>query len=184
MFYLNNKRILILEEGGSVFKHSCMKNIYVFLILVSVFVMQSCGSAKRMQKNLDKYCPLCPSETTTVIEYRDTTIEIPGETVTVVDSVYCDSLGNVYSIRLSEKDGELIRLKTQLSKNKYTVIAKVDTVYKVIEGNTIYKTKVKTIKVKEKYIPGFVSFLAWTGAIFLILFLIYIIYKRLKSKIP
>lgn len=59
-----------------------MKNIYVFLILLSVFLMQSCGSAKRMQKNLDKYCPLCPSETTTVIEYRDTTIEIPGETVT------------------------------------------------------------------------------------------------------
>lgn len=161
-----------------------MKNIYVFLILLSVFLMQSCGSAKRMQKNLDKYCPLCPSETTTVIEYRDTTIEIPGETVTVIDSVYCDSLGNVYSMRLSEKDGQLIRLKTQINNNKYTIVAKVDTIYKVIEGNTIYKTQTKTIKVKEKYIPGFVSFLAWAGGIFLILFLSYVIYNRLKSKLP
>jgi acyl carrier protein len=31
--------------------------------------------------------------TVTVIQYKDTTIEIPGETVFIEDTLFCDSLG-------------------------------------------------------------------------------------------
>jgi len=46
--------------------------IYLFL-LVSI---SSCS----LEKRLAKYCPLCTQSdsTKTVIEYRDSTIEIPG----------------------------------------------------------------------------------------------------------
>ena len=62
----------------------------------------------------------------------------------------------------------------------------MDTVYKVIEGNTVYKTKVvtKTLKPQKiKYVPGFINFLAWLGGIFLIIIILNIIYRVLKAQI-
>lgn len=159
-----------------------MKKLFIFILLL-VFVT-SCS----IEKRLAKYCPLCTQKdsTVTVVEYRDTTITIPGETVFIEDSLYCDSLGRVYAVRLSEKDGTIVSLQSKLSKNKYKVIATVDTVYKVIEGNTVYKTKVvtKTLKPQKiKYVPGFINFLAWLGGIFLIIIILNIIYRVLKAQI-
>ena len=37
-----------------------------------------------------------------------TTITLPGETVYIEDTLFCDSLGHVYRARLSEKDGKII----------------------------------------------------------------------------
>ena len=164
-----------------------MKKLIIFTVLATVALLtQSCDPVKRMQRNLDKYCPLCPSEdsTVTIIEYRDTTITIPGETVEVIDSVYCDSLGNVYAIRLSEKDGAILSLETRLQNNIYNCKGKVDTIYQEVEGATVYvdRTKTKTRIVKEKYIPGFINFLAWIGGILLLLLLLYVLYRFIKAK--
>lgn len=157
----------------------------VFWIIFILILMTSCS----LEKRLAKYCPLCTQKdsTVTVIQIRDTTINIPGETVFIEDTLFCDSLGNVYASRLSEKDGTILKLQARIKENKYKVIAKTDTVYKTIKGNTVYKTKLvtKTLKPQKiKYIPGWVNFLAWIGGIWLIIIILYIIYRLIKAQIP
>jgi hypothetical protein len=160
-----------------------MKYVSAFLLLLSFY---SCS----IEKKLAKYCPLCPTKdsTVTIIAYRDTTIKVPGETVFIEDTLFCDSLGNVYASRLAEKDGTILKLQSRVVDNKYKVIAKTDTIYKVVKGNTIYKTQTKTITKtlkpeKIKYVPSFINFLAWFGGIFLIIILIYITYRIIKSQL-
>jgi hypothetical protein len=138
---------------------------------------------------LEKYCPLCTQKDSTVFitQIRDTTINIPGETVYIEDTLFCDSLGNVYASRLAEKDGTIIKLQSRVRDNKYKVVARVDTIYKTVKGNTIYKTKLitKTTKPERiKYIPSWVNFLAWLGGIWLIIIILYIIYRLIKAQIP
>jgi hypothetical protein len=154
------------------------------LILSTLFILFSCS----IERKLEKYCPLCVQKdsTVTIIAYRDTTIKIPGETVFIEDTLFCDSLGNVYASRLSERDGTILKLQSRIKDNKYKVIAKTDTIYKTINGNTIYKTKLvtKTLKPQKiKYTPGITIFLAWSGGILWILIILYIIYSIIKNKI-
>lgn len=156
-----------------------MKYLIILLLLLS-----SCS----LEKRLAKYCPLCVQKdsTITVIQVKDTTITIPGETITLVDTLYCDSLGNVISKLtgdLRDKDGKLVSLQTKLQNNVYYTKAKVDTIYKTIKGNDIYHTKVvtKTLKPEKiKYIPWWVSFFAVLGAILFIILLVYFGYKLIK----
>lgn len=160
-----------------------MKKLFVLTLLIILAV--SCS----LEKRLSKYCPLCTQKdsTVTVIQIRDTTINIPGETVFIEDTLFCDSLGNVYASRLAERDGTIIKLQSRIRDNKYKVIAKTDTIYRTIKGNTIYKTKLvtKTLKPQKiKYIPGWVNFLAWIGGIWLIIIILYIIYRLIKAQIP
>jgi hypothetical protein len=155
----------------------------IILSLLLVFIT-SCS----LERRLEKYCPLCTQKDSTVFitQIRDTTINIPGETVYIEDTLFCDSLGNVYASRLAEKDGTIIKLQSRVKDNKYKVIAKVDTIYRFVRGNTIYKTQLitKTQKPQKiKYIPGWVNFLAWVGGIFLIILILYILYRLIKSKI-
>jgi len=160
-----------------------MRNIFIVLSFFSLlFLAESCS----LQRRLDKYCPLCPSKDSTIIEtvYKDSNIYIPGETVTIIDSVYCDSLGNVYSKRLYQKDGEIIELKTQLKDNKYSVSAKTDTIVKTIQlpSKTITRTQIIKLPPKiEKYIPWWASFLAVVGAIALIILLLSFLFRYLKT---
>jgi hypothetical protein len=162
-----------------------MRKLFVLLTLLSLIA--SCDSAKRLQKRLDKYCPLCVQKdsSVTVIEYRDTTITLPGDTTVVVDSIYCDSLGNVYIKRLSEKDGELVSLKNKLKNNKLTSTAIVQTKTITVPGRTITKTRevYKTLPPKHiKYIPWWVNFFAVLGGITFLLLIIYVIYKTTVGK--
>jgi hypothetical protein len=160
---------------------------YFIYLLLLVFV-SSCS----LEKRLAKYCPLCVQKdsTITVIQLKDTTITIPGETITLLDTLYCDSLGNVISKLngdLRDKDGKLISLQTKLQNNIYTSKAKVQTIYRTIKGNDVYHTKVvtKTLKPEKiKYIPWWVTFLAVVGGIVMIIILIYVIIKIVKSQIP
>lgn len=160
-----------------------MKYLIILLLLLS-----SCS----LEKRLAKYCPLCVQKdsTITVIQVKDTTITIPGETITLLDTLYCDSLGNVISKLngdLRDKDGKLISLQTKLQNNIYTSKAKVQTIYRTIKGNDVYHTKVvtKTLKPEKiKYIPWWVNFLAVVGGIVMIIVLIYVIIKIVKSQIP
>jgi hypothetical protein len=154
-------------------------------LLIILLLLSSCS----LERRLEKYCPLCvqESKTETIIEYRDTTIEIPGETVIIVDSLYCDSLGNVVSKFgdiLKDKNGKILSLETRLRNNVYYSRAKVDTVYRTIKGNTIIKDKVvykKGREIKVKYIPSWVIFFAYLGGISLIIILIYLTFKLIKK---
>lgn len=158
-----------------------MRTLY---FIAFIFLISSCS----VEKRLEKYCPLCTQKdsTETIIQYRDTTINIPGETVFIEDTLFCDSLGNVYTSRLSEKDGIIIRLQSKIKNNKYKVTATVDTIYKVVKGNTVYNTKVVTKTQKPeriKYIPWWVNFFAVIGGIVFIIFIIYLIIKIVKKSI-
>ena len=162
-----------------------MKYILYLLLFVSV---TSCS----LEKRLAKYCPLCTQKdsTETIIQYKDTTITIPGETLYIQDTLYCDSLGNVVSKLngiLRDKDGKILTLQTKLQNNVYTSKAQVQTITKVIKGNDVYHTKVvtKTLKPERiKYIPSWVIFLAYVGGIVLFILLIYILFKLISSRLP
>jgi hypothetical protein len=143
-----------------------MKYCLYLLLLVSV---TSCS----LEKRLAKYCPLCTQKdsTETIIQYKDTTITIPGETLYIQDTLYCDTLGNVLSKLngvLRDKDGKILKLQTKLQ-------------------NNVYHTKVvtKTLKPERiKYIPSWVIFLAYVGGIVLFILLIYILFKLISSRLP
>ena len=154
-----------------------MKYFLYLLLLVSV---TSCS----LEKRLAKYCPLCTQKdsTETIIQYKDTTITLPGETLYVQDTLYCDSLGNVLSKLngvLRDKDGKILSLQTKLQNNVYTSKAQVQTITKVI------KVVTKTLKPERiKYIPSWVIFLAYVGGIVLFILLIYILFKLISSRLP
>lgn len=163
-----------------------MKKCFVLLTVI-LFLFTSCDVQKRLQKKLDKYCPLCPTKDSivTIIEYRDTTIKVPGDTTIVVDSLYCDSLGNVYIKRLSEKDGDIVRLQNALKNNKLTSSAIVKTQYINVPGTTITKTRdvIKRLPAEKiKYIPWWVNFFAVLGGITFGFIILYIIYKLTLGK--
>ena len=162
-----------------------MKYFLYLLLFVSV---TSCS----LEKRLAKYCPLCTQKdsTETIIQYKDTTITLPGETLYIQDTLYCDSLGNVLSKLngvLRDKDGKILSLQTKLQNNVYTSKAQVQTITKVIKGNDVYHTKVvtKTLKPERiKYIPSWVIFLAYVGGIVLFILLIYILFKLISRRLP
>ena len=149
---------------------------YSFIILL--IVLSSCS----LEKRLAKYCPICPNEIETVVEYRDTTItvELPGDTITMTDSLYCDSLGNVYSIKLYEQEKENMRLRSKLKNNKYTVTCESDTVYvdKIVEGNTVRVTETKKIDIP--FIPWWAKMLMFWGGASILSFIIVLLFKRYK----
>lgn len=162
-----------------------MKYFLYLLLLVSV---TSCS----LEKRLAKYCPLCTQKdsTETIIQYKDTTITLPGETLYVQDTLYCDSLGNVLSKLngvLRDKDGKILSLQTKLQNNVYTSKANVEPIIKVIKGNDVYHTNVvtKTLKPERiKYIPSWIIFLAYVGGITLVILLLYILYKLISRRLP
>jgi len=157
---------------------------YLPILLILLF---SCS----MEKKLAKYCPLCVQKdsTSVVTQVRDTTIIIPGETIYIQDTLYCDSLGHVISKlgdRLRDKDGKIITLETRLKNNVYTSKAEVRTIYKKIKGNTVYSTKLvtKTLKPEKiKYIPWWVNFLAVVGGIVMIIILVYVTIQIIKKSV-
>jgi hypothetical protein len=165
------------------------KNIATIIITIISFILIIIAvSSCSLEKRLAKYCPLCVQKdsTITIIQVRDTTITIPGETITLIDTLYCDSLGNVVSKlkeELRDKDGTLVSLQTKLQNNVYYTKVKVDTIYKTIKGNDIYHTRVvtKTLKPEKiKYIPWWVNFFAVLGVILFIILIVYFGYKLIK----
>jgi len=149
------------------------------IILILVSVLASCS----LEKRLAKYCPLCPTETATVTEYRDTTVEVmvPGDSFTVIDSLYCDSLGNVYSERLYEKDSKILSLKARLKNNRYTVDCESDTVIveRTVPGVNKIVREVK--KVRVPFTPWYMKALAFVGGLILLLLVLYITWKILRK---
>lgn len=163
-----------------------MKKLFVLLTLLAI-ILTSCDASKRLQKRLDKYCPMCPAKdsTVTIIEYKDKIVEVPGDSTVIVDTLYCDSLGNIYIKRIYEKDSEIVSLKNKLKDNKLTTTSIVKVQYIKVPGATITKTRdvIKTLPPKEvKYIPWYINFLAVLGGITLIFILFYIIYKLTLGK--
>ena len=158
-----------------------MKNLLYLLLIILV---SSCS----LEKRLAKYCPLCVQKdsTVTIIQIKDTTIVIPGETITLIDTLYCDSLGNIVSKlkeELRDKDGTLVSVQTKIKDNIYYTEAKVHTIYKTIKGNDVYHTRVvtKTLKPEKiKYIPWWVNFFAVLGVILFLILLVYFGYKLIK----
>jgi hypothetical protein len=146
-----------------------------FVIILLIF-LSSCS----LEKRLAKYCPICPDKIETVIEYRDTTItvEIPGDTISVVDSLYCDSLGNVFSMRIDSTESENMSLKTRLKNNRYTVICETDTIYKEKFIRGLDKVVTKTEKINISVVPKWVYVLVSVLVMLLLTCLSFKIFRK------
>jgi len=149
------------------------------ILIVLVLFLSSCS----IEKRLAKYCPMCPIETTTVIERIDSTItvEVPGDTVTVTDSLYCDSLGNVRMIRIHELENENMSIRTRIMNNVLITDCISDTIYvdKIVKGLNTTTTTEKKINVPYK--PWWMIALSWIGGIFLLVVLALLGLKFLKK---
>lgn len=126
---------------------------------------------------------MCPIETKTIIERIDSTItvEVPGDTVTVTDSLYCDSLGNVRMIRIHELENENMSIRTRIMNNVLVTDCISDTIYvdKIVKGLNTTTTTEKKINVPYK--PWWMIALSWIGGIFLLVVLALLGLKFLKK---
>jgi hypothetical protein len=73
-----------------------MKNL-IILSLLLVFIT-SCS----LERRLEKYCPLCTQKDSivTITQIRDTTINIPGETVYIENTLFDTTVPQTLDIRV------------------------------------------------------------------------------------
>lgn len=143
-----------------------------FILVLTAFLLMGCGICKRVQ-----YIPVEGKRDSVYIERLivDTiTIEIPGETISVVtqDSSY---LATEYSVSEAKIDS-LGRLHHSLT-NKDIKIEK-EIVYKEVEVEVEVEKEVPVpVKVPEKYVPEYykrINILFWS---IIAIFLLYLIVK-------
>jgi len=151
----------------------------IILILISVFAF-GCMTEKRANRLRSQ---LCQQTSTTII--KDSLIQIP---IYFDDSAYmqlyfaCDSIGNVYQKDAIYFKGKYTTLQSTLNNNSISVVSKV------IVKDTVYKTVTNTIKEKgsivyKKFEPNrYQNFIMIGFWIELILIILYILYRLLKSK--
>lgn len=106
---------------------------------------------------------LVKDTTITRVEYRDSIIRIPGETIAIRDTIPC-AKDDVALRYLKEVSGKRSTLRVNLSGNKLAVECNVDSLEKVIRGLNEKITNTKSVvvekpvevKVPTPYIPRWV----------------------------
>jgi hypothetical protein len=126
---------------------------------------------------------MCPDTVETVVEYRDTTIHdtIPGETITTIDSLYCDSLGNVYMIEIHKQENENMRLRRLLNNNRLITDCETDTVIREVYVKGIDKIVKETKKINVPFIPWWAKMLMFLGGVSIFSFIIVLLFKRYRK---
>jgi hypothetical protein len=77
----------VVDRGSKHKIKKMFKNIATIIItIISFILIIIAASSCSLEKRLAKYCPLCVQKdsTITIIQVRDTTITIPGETITLI----------------------------------------------------------------------------------------------------
>lgn len=147
-----------------------------FILVLTAFLLMGCGICKRVQ-----YIPVEGKRDSVYIERLivDTiTIEIPGETISVVtqDSSY---LATEYSVSEAKIDS-LGRLLHSLT-NKDIKIEK-EIVYKEVEVEVEKEVPVP-VKVPEKYVPPYykkVNVLFWSIISIFVIFIVLKVYFKIR----
>jgi hypothetical protein len=112
-----------------------------YYILIPILLLVGCASQKRCAK---KFPPVITEVTTTVTEvrYRDTTIFIKGDSITLTDSIPCDI---VYTKTDSTKK---TKATVTINRGKLSVVCETKDL-EVKLDNAIKETEVKTEIIKE-----------------------------------
>ena len=156
------------------------------LILIS-FLLSSCLTVKKIERNCDKFAKVCISEQVTKIEYRDTTIykdriievKFPKDTVYITKPIYIrenkcfmdytrKTFGNIWAS--AKVDNSILDLKAGYVKNIIQVPIR-DTIF--IEKAVTNTTTENTVIVEKKYIPKIYKWAFWIILIEIGLVLLY-----------
>lgn len=145
-----------------------MKKISKILLLILVTLsVSSCVTSKKCNRKFPPEIIIKESiHTNTVVEYRDTIIYTPGDTVYFTDSINCDPAGRVNMAPRTVTSNNA-SVTVSIRNNELNVVAQCDSLEIEIERLNKYintsKTRsiVKTIIKKEKYIPSFYQFTFW-----------------------
>lgn len=164
-----------------------MKNI--LLILLSIVLLASCS----YQKRLNKWCARCPHKDSVSVvalyeeTLRDTFITLSADSSEIKALIKCDSLGRAYISEIISLKGIKIKPQIIIKDNVITASCVIDSnrvyvsykerYYKT--STTIQQTKAVTTNVLKWYQTMFI----WMGAIGLIYFIIFFIYKLNVKKI-
>lgn len=139
------------------------------MALVVIVLMSSCLTVGRIQRNCDKFAAVCGGTTTTVIEYRDTTIyidkpvwlKLPKDTAKLVLNL--GKGGDIKDGKTSIKSG-IVTINTEVKDsvlkitsfiNKDSIVSQLRDSLKIAIKSEYSKT---IVPVKECYIPGWYKF--------------------------
>lgn len=157
------------------------------LIALFLLIVQSCRTPQ----------PIVQTEVKEVLVDRvinDTIVTIAPDSAIIKAYLECDSAGNVLIKELQEVQGKNVSLALALknTKGKPTTLSlecKQDSLEKVIalKNETIkeLRNNKQTEKIEVKYIPSFVKWLAWIGAVSILLAILTIafwVYKKFFLK--
>ena len=158
---------------------------YSFFI-VWTLVLSGCVM-ERMAKNPTfkaKVCNACGGRDTFMVEVKDTIVETKTDTAWQTIQLGCDSLGQVYIKSIKEKDGEILRLMSKLSKGSLTIRATKEKEYILVPRAKTREYRSTTIEVPKPYIPLKYKILFWLLVPFAILGLIVAIRWFIKEVLP
>ena len=142
-----------------------MRVILIFLLFATV--CSSCVTQKKCNRKFPASISIKDSSyTQTKIEYRDTTIYTPADTVTLRDTINCDELGRVNMPERTVRSNNA-SVTVGILNNELNVTANCDSLeielqkireIQTSENKHIYKeVQIK----KEQYIPSFYQFCFW-----------------------
>lgn len=164
-----------------------MKRLITIIILATT--ISSCVTQKRCN---EKFPP--NEKTETVIEYRDSIIEvkvpvnIPGQVIYLASDLKCDSAGIVRDFKLKEKKGNVTAI-VEVKDGKLTVECKTDSLEMEIthmaKVQNVYKSKVTELvhEIEKVRAPWYLEYLVWYFCISLIILLILLLYYAAKLKL-
>jgi hypothetical protein len=102
----------------------------IIYITTLVFLLSSCSSEWILKtankRGLLSSDTIVSTQVDTVFLDTTVTVEVPGDSAFLVDSVYCDSLNNVVIQRLDEVSGERTRIALELKDGKIYTSALVE----------------------------------------------------------
>ena len=152
--------------------------VAALLVALLVTILPSCKTPE----------PIVQTEVKEVIverEVRDTIVTIQPDSASIKALLECDSAGNVLIKELEEVQGKNVSLQAQLKNtNKGTAIVidcKQDSLERVIalqnEKISELNNNKQTETIEVKYIPSFVKWLAWVGAVAILLTVLWVVLK-------
>lgn len=163
--------------------------VYLIILLLATFAT-SCVTQKKCNRKFPPEITITDSTyIATKIEYRDTTIYTPADTVILTDTIECDELGKVnLPVRTVRSNNASVTVG--IINNELSVTANCDSLeielqkileIRVTETNHIHKEiQVK----KERFIPSFYQFTYWWFWITAGILGLYLSLKLARKQLP
>jgi len=166
-----------------------MKKLILALLISVLF--SSCLTVGRIQRNCDKFAMVCGTGTVTDNRYKDTTIYVnryvpvylPKDTAKVSQTLKIDSLGAQMAPVTVDEGYETVTASVTNSHLSVSGFFNRDSLITHIRDSVVLKNAIResasktTVKVTEKYIPGWYLFTSWYTIIGWVLLAIFLIIK-------